>query len=117
MKIKLFFAISLAILLLAGCSETESDEFCENSSEICPVDNSTIQATACCTDQDCYWVYENNNYNSVDALLNVACPAPSAYFDLNKDLSNADIENLRARLQAVTSELMIQARQAAACEY
>lgn len=116
MKIKLFFAISLAILLLAGCTETSSDEFCENSSEICPVDNSTIQATACCTDQSCYWVYENNNYNSVDALLTVACPV-SAFLDINNELSNNDIENLRARLQAVTSELMIQARQAAACEY
>ena len=92
MNTRILFAISTLLLFFISCTETVSDEFCENSSETCPVDNSTIEATACCTNQDCYWVYENNNYNSVDALLNVVCPAPSAYFDLNTELSKADMD-------------------------
>ena len=116
MKLRILFTISAALLFFNSCTETVSDEFCENSSETCPVDNSTIQATACCTNQDCYWVYENHNYNSVDALLSVACPV-SGYLDINNELSNTDMENLRARLQFVTDKLLVQARQAAGCEY
>lgn len=117
MKFRILFAIVATLLIFSGCSTTVSDEFCENSSETCPVDNSTIQATACCTNQDCYWTYAGNNYNSVDALLQVACPAPSGYFDVSNDLTNVDMENLRAQMQAVTDRLLVEARQAAACDY
>lgn len=124
MKAKLLFTISFVLLLIAGCTETGSDEYCSDPGATCP-DDTNIEATACCTDQSCYWVYNGTNYNcdgkdcntALTQIINSACSSPSGYFDLNMDLNNASLENLRAQMQKVTDQLMEQARMAAGCEY
>lgn len=120
MKAKILFAIGIAMFVLAACTDTGSDEFCNDPGATCP-DNSTIEATSCCTSTSCYWVYNGTKYNCngedctavINQIVGSACAAPSGYFDVH----TTDLENLRAQLQTVTSELMIQARQASGCEY
>jgi len=121
MKTKILFTIGIFIFFLSACTETTSDEFCSNPEATCP-DLSAIEATSCCTDQSCYWLYDGTKYNcagvndcqdAIDQILTAACASPSAYFDL----TDTSYENLRAQMQAVTDKLLVEARAAAGCYY
>ncbi len=120
MKTKVLFTIVIAIFFLSSCTETTSDEFCQDPGAQCP-DLSSIDATSCCTDQSCYWLYDGTQYNcsgedcsaAINQIIASACVSASSYFDL----SDANYENLRAQMQAVTNQLLIEARAAAGCNY
>lgn len=120
MKAKLNLLVAMAFLVLGACTETTSDEFCNDPGATCP-DNSQIEATSCCTDTDCYWVYNGSKYNcdgddctaAINTIVNSACINASINFDLNVD----DYEQLKAQMQALTSQLLLEARAASGCGY
>lgn len=120
MKTKILFTIGITFFLLSACTEAESDEFCQDPGAICP-DLSSIDATSCCTDQSCYWIYGGTQYScdgedcedAINQIIASACVSASTHFDL----SDANYENLRAQMQAVTNQLLIEARAAAGCNY
>lgn len=119
MKTKLVTLLTLIMFALVSCSEKESDEFCSNPDASCP-DDSAIEATSCCTDQECYWVYNGSNYNcdgdDCSAVINtiIASACASAYADF--DLEVKDFDLLKAQMQAVTNKLLLEARGASGCE-
>ncbi len=118
MKTKLFALCMVSVFALMSCSEKESDEFCDNPGAQCP-DSSTIEASSCCTDQNCYWVYNGKTYNcdgddcddAIDAIVASACASASAKIDV----SSRDYVLLKAQMQAVTQKLLVEARQASGC--
>ena len=118
MKPKLIVTLLFGVFALVACTETASDEFCSNPNQKCP-DNSTIDATACCTNQDCHWVYNGTNYNcdgddcsdAINAIVTNACVSKSAMIDINE----TDYEVLKAQMQEVTAQLLIEARGASGC--
>lgn len=119
MKTKLALLFTVSIFMLVSCTESESEEFCNNPDAKCP-DTSTIEATSCCTDQECYWVYNGNQYNcngddcsaAIDAIIASACA--SAYADI--DISIKDYDALRLQMQIATDKLLLEARGASGCE-
>lgn len=120
MKTKIFGVIAAAIFVLSSCTTSTSDEFCQNPGATCP-DESSIEATSCCTDQDCYWIYNGSEYDcngedcttAINQIVASACAGAIGYIDLN----TAEYENLRAQMQAVTNRLLVDARAAAGCIY
>jgi hypothetical protein len=119
MRTKLFITLLFGIFMMIACTETESDEFCSNPGQTCP-DNTAIEATACCTNEDCYWVYNNANYDcngddcsdAINAIVASACASSkSALIDINE----TDYEVLKAQMQAFTEQLLIEAREASGC--
>ena len=118
MKTKLIALLILGIFVLGSCTETESDEFCNNPGAQCP-DNSAIEATSCCTDQDCYWVYNGNKYNcsgddcstAITTIVASACASATAEIDI----TIKDYDVLRAQMQTVTDKLLLEAREASGC--
>ncbi len=118
MKTKLTLLFTLLVFVLASCSDSESDEFCENPDAKCE-DNTAIEASSCCTDQDCYWMYNGVKYDcdgedckeAIDAIVTSACVSASAGFDVEIK----DYGFLKAQMQAVTSKLLIEARSASGC--
>lgn len=118
MKTKQFITLLFGIFILIACTETESDEFCSNPGQTCP-DNTAIEATACCTNEDCYWIYNNVNYDcdgddcsdAINDIIASACIAKSALIDINE----TDYEILKAQMQEVTAQLLLEARGASGC--
>ncbi|WP_346862509.1 hypothetical protein [uncultured Draconibacterium sp.] len=120
MKAKLIATFILGIFILASCTETGSEEFCNNPGATCP-DATAIEATSCCTDQDCYWIYNGTQYDcngddcstAINTIVASACASAAA----GVDISINDYDVLRAQMQAVTNKLLIEARSASGCEY
>ena len=118
MKTKLMLFFAFVALGLGSCTEPESDEFCNDPNAQCP-DTSTIEASSCCTDQECYWVYNGTKYNCdgddctdvINTIIGNACASASA----DIDISVKDYDLLRAQMQAVTNKLLVEARQASGC--
>jgi hypothetical protein len=119
MNSKLIALLMFGVLVLGSCTETESDEFCNNPNASCP-DESTIEATSCCTDSDCYWLYNGAQYDcdeddcttAISTIVASACASATSGIDL----SIKDFDVLRAQLQSVTDQLLIEARAASGCE-
>ncbi|HKJ78848.1 MAG TPA: hypothetical protein VKA10_04910 [Prolixibacteraceae bacterium] len=120
MKTKLIALLILGIFGLSSCTETESDEFCNNPDATCP-DDTEIEATSCCTDQDCYWLYNGNQYDcngqdcntAINTIVASACASATAEIDV--EIKDYDL--LRAQMQSVTDKLLIEARAASGCGY
>lgn len=118
MKTKLIAFLALITLGLGSCTETESDEFCNDPNAQCP-DTSNIEASSCCTDQECYWVYNGIHYNcdgddctdAINTIIASACASGSA----DIDISIQDFDLLRSQMQEATQKLLIEARQASGC--
>ncbi len=118
MKTRNFIILLFGVLVLVACSDPASDEFCSNPDQKCP-DNTAIDATACCTNQDCHWIYNGVNYDcngdncteAIDAIVTSACVSKSAIIDINE----TDYEVLKAQMQEVTAQLLIEAREASGC--
>lgn len=118
MKTKFLTLIVLALFGLVSCIELESDEFCNDPNAQCP-DTSQIEATSCCTDQSCYWLYNGKKYEcngqdcsaAINSIVSSACASAIGEIDLNI----RDYDILRAQLQAVTDQLMLEAREASGC--
>jgi hypothetical protein len=119
MKTKFASLLTVVIFMLVSCAEPESDEFCNNPDAACP-DESTIEASSCCTAQQCYWVYNGNQYNcdgdDCSAAINtiIASACASAYADI--DITIKDYDALRLQMQTVTDKLLLEARGASGCE-
>ena len=119
MKAKLITVFIIGIIGFTSCTELLSDEFCNDPNAKCP-DTSAIEASSCCTDQDCYWLYNGNRYNcngddcsaAINKIIASACISGAAGIDI----SIHDYDILRTQLQAVTNELLLQARGASGCE-
>jgi hypothetical protein len=119
MKTKLFALLMLGIFGMVSCTEPESDEFCNKPGATCP-DASAIEATSCCTDQDCYWLYNGAQYDcngqdcstAINTILASACASATAEIDI----TIKDYDVLRAQMQVVTDKLLIEAREASGCE-
>lgn len=123
MKTKLTALIILVIFALFGlvsCTELLSEEFCNDPNAKCP-DTSVIDATSCCTDQECYWLYNGSKYNcngqdcsqAINSIVSSACA--SAYAGI--DITIQDFDILKAQMQAVTDKLLLEAREASGCTY
>jgi hypothetical protein len=118
MKTKLIAFLALGIFALVSCTETGSDEFCNNPGATCP-DLSTIEATSCCTDQDCYWLYNGNKYDcsgqncndAINTIIASACASATTEIDITV----TDYDVLRAQMQTVTDKLLLEAREASGC--
>ncbi len=118
MKLKLIAFALLGALFMASCTESESDEFCENPDAVCP-DDTAIEASSCCTDQQCYWQYNGTTYNCdgdnctsvINQIVADACVASANGEQLNVE----DIEVLKLQMRAVTQKLLVEARGAAGC--
>ncbi len=119
MRTKQLILILFGIFILTACTDPESDEFCSNPDKKCP-DNTAINATACCTNEDCHWEYNGSNYDcdgddcsdAIDAIVTNACVASkSALIDINE----TDYEVLKVQMQEVTAQLLIEAREASGC--
>ena len=111
MKTKLFSLLALVVFALVSCTETESDEFCNDPNAQCP-DTSTIEATSCCTDQECYWIYNDKKYycngddcnDAINTIIASACASASA----DIDITVKDYDLLRTKMQAVTDKIIIE---------
>ena len=122
MKIKLVTLLTMVTFILVSCSETESDEFCSNPDATCPSDGAAITATSCCTDQDCYWLYDNTKYDcdgddcdaAIASIIASACVTAYAGFDI--DIDTKDYALLKAQMQSVTDKLLLEARGASGCD-
>lgn len=119
MKTKLFVLLLMGVFVLGSCTEIESDEFCNTPNASCP-DASAIEATSCCTDQDCYWVYNGTQYDcngqdcstAINAIVASACASATAEIDI----TIKDYDVLRAQMQILTDKLLVEARSASGCE-
>ncbi len=119
MKTKIIVLLLLGIVGLVACTEPVSDEFCSDPNASCP-DTSELEATSCCTDQGCYWLYNGVKYecddtdcsSAINSIVASACASASAGIDT----SIKDYDILRAQMQAVTDQLMLEARGASGCE-
>ncbi len=120
MNARLFLSLFmlLGMLILSSCTETGSDEFCNDPGISCSDPNAVIES--CCTDTECYWLYNGTRYNcngtNCDQVYDViiaACTSAS----LVDDISDANLSEMRAKLQNLTNELLIEARAASGCEY
>ena len=119
MKVKLFSILMMAMVLFVAC-EDESNEVCENPDAVCP-DGTDIQASACCDEDDCYWVYKGNNYdcdgeNCTSAINTIVADACVSGINLKSGSDNKDLEQLKAELAALTQKLLLEARACADCE-
>jgi hypothetical protein len=123
MKTKLtafFILVIFGLFAMTSCTELISDEFCNDPNAKCP-DTSAIDATSCCTDQECYWLYNGRRYEcngqdcltAINSIVSSACA--SAYGEI--DITIKDYEILRAQMQAVTDKLLLEAREASGCAY
>jgi len=120
MKTKRIVLLLLGIIMLVSCTELLSDEFCDNPGATCP-NSSAIEATSCCTDQDCYWLYNGNKYDcdgtncsqAINRIVASACVSAFAAIDINE----TDYVTLRAQMQAATDKLLLEAREASGCAY
>lgn len=120
MKTKLFAFALFGALAFTACSTSESNEYCSNPNAACP-DDTAIQASACCTDQSCYWTYNNSKYQCngtdcgdvLDQIIASACVSSTKSISIN---SKADLAELKAQLTAVTEKLLVEARGASGCE-
>lgn len=118
MKAKIIVVVIAGIFTLAACTEVTSDEFCSNPQAKCP-DNSAIEASSCCTNEGCYWVYNGAKYtcdgencdNTINEIIASACISKNSIIDANE----TDYKVLKAQLQAVTAQLLIEAREASGC--
>ena len=120
MKTKLVTLALFGALAFASCSESESDEYCNNPNAVCP-DDTAIEASACCTDQACYWTYNNTKYpcngtNCNDVLNDITTSACVSSTKSVRITSEADLVELKAQLMAVTAQLLVEARAASGCE-
>ncbi len=121
MKVKLILAITLGIFMLTSCSELESDEFCMDTNEKCPATLAEIDATSCCTNEDCYWTYNGKNYDcngddcttAINAIIASACA--SSYAGINVKIEDYNL--LKAQMQFATQKLLLEAREASGCAY
>lgn len=119
MKARLIAVFITGVFALTSCTEVLSDEFCNDPDAKCP-DTSTIEASSCCTDQDCYWLYKGSKYDcdgddctaAINKIIASACISGKAGIDINIQ----DYDILRAQLQAVTNQLLLEARGASGCE-
>jgi len=118
MKVKLLAIALFGAIAMSSCSSSESDEYCSNPGASCP-DDSAIEASACCTDQSCYWTYNGSKYQCdgtdcadvLDRITTSACVSSSTALN-----GETDLVVLKARLMAVTEQLLVEARAASGCE-
>ncbi len=115
-----FILVMFGLFGFVSCTELESDEFCSDPDAKCP-DTSAIEATSCCTDQECYWLYNGKKYDcnrqdcsaAINSIVSSACA--SAYGNIDVTIRDYDI--LRAQMKAVTDKLLLEAREASGCIY
>ena len=92
--------------------------FVDNPQATCP-DNSAIEATSCCTNQDCYWMYNGTKYNcdgknctaAINEIIASACASSTSSININE----TDYNVLKAQMEAVTTQLLLEARGASGC--
>ena len=119
MKTKLFALMLMASVAFVSCDDDDdSDEFCENPEATCP-DNTAIDATACCTDKDCYWTYKGEEYdcdgdNCTSALNAIVQDACAAGLPAMKS-ADMSLEQLKAEMGAITQKLLAEARACSGC--
>jgi len=118
MKIKLFFTLLLGmgIFVFTSCSEVTSGEVCNDPNISC----GSAVIESCCTNTECYWVYNGTKYTcsgtDCDAVYDIIigkCTSSIANIDINE----TDLQLIKAKLQELNKELLIQARAASGCEY
>lgn len=118
MKTKLFVLMMLCMVTFVACEDDESDEFCNNPEATCP-DDSAIDATACCTDKNCYWTYNDTKYecdgDDCSAVLNTIVSDACAAGITTMKSADMSLEQLKAELQAVTQKLLAEARACSGC--
>jgi len=92
-------------LSMVGCSDDDSEESCnKNDSNIgtCSADD----ITACCDDGgSCYFIYKGKEYATAGDLAS-ECQSSSAY----------ELKAIEMQLDAITTQLINEARTAALCE-
>lgn len=118
MKLKIIAFAVLGVLFLSSCTESESDEFCENPGAVCP-DDSAIEASSCCTDQDCYWQYNGQIYDcdgddcqqAITAIVTSACAGSAEAQNLNAE----DLAVLKLQMRTLTQRLLVEAKGASGC--
>nr|WP_321450637.1 hypothetical protein [uncultured Carboxylicivirga sp.] len=124
MKIKSLLFATIFAGTIVSCSESESDEFCGNPGATCP-DLTEIEAESCCTDQNCYWTYNETQYpcngdDCEDAINNIiadACASATATTLLkSSDGTKLKLEEVKAKMLAFNKQLLQEARSAAICE-
>jgi len=120
MRVRLFlsFFLWLGAVVLTSCTETGSDEFCNDPGISCTDPNAVIES--CCTDTECYWLYNGNKYtcngtncDEVYDIIIAACTSGS----IEDAILDADLTEMRAKLQELTQELLLEARAASGCDY
>jgi hypothetical protein len=119
MKARIIAVFIIGIFALISCTELLSEEFCNDPNAKCP-DTSKINASSCCTDQDCYWTYNGSRYDCdgddcsdvINTIISSACASATAGIDISVE----DYDILRAQLQNVTDKLLLEARGASGCE-
>jgi hypothetical protein len=110
----------LCIFLFASCGESESGEYCSDPEASCP-DETAIEATICCTDADCYMTYNGSKYDCdgddcsaiQTSIIEKACSSGDSTLAMNIN----DINKLKAQMEAVTKQLLIEARSASGCNF
>ncbi len=119
MKSKLFLLVMLFMVVFTACKDEESDEFCNNPEAACP-DDTAIDATACCTDQNCYWTYNDQkmecNGDDCSEVLNAIVADACAAGITSMKSSDMSLEQLKAELQSVTRKLLAEARACSGCK-
>ena len=120
MKTRLLALLLFGALAFTSCTDSESDEYCNNPGASCP-DDTSIEASACCTDQSCYWTYSGTKYDCdgtdcdgvLQQIITSACVSSTKSASIT---AGADLAELKAQMMAVTASLLEQARQASGCE-
>jgi|GEM_PF-2014007 len=121
MKVKIFLSLLMfaGIFILASCTETGSDEFCSDPGISCNDPNAVIES--CCTDTECYWLYNGTKYTcngtNCDLVYDVIIASCTSASLVENDFGEVDLTEMRAKLEGLTQELLLEARAASGCEY
>lgn len=121
MRTKLFALMMLFGVAFVACEE-ETEEVCEAADAEC-TDGTSIDATACCTDEDCYWTYDYTEYacdgddcsSALITIIDAACPDEEGEASTSMKSSTQTKAQLIEELQAVTERLMSEARACSGC--
>jgi hypothetical protein len=109
----------LGMFILNSCTETESDEFCNDPGISCTDPNAVIES--CCTDTECYWLYNGSKYTcngtNCDEVYDIIIAACTSASIIDDDISDSDLTIMRSKLQDLTKELLIEARAASGCDF
>lgn len=105
LKLLPFILLGLVATTNSSCSESDPEESCKVSQTdigTCSADDISV-----CCDEDgaCYYTYKGTDYDDVDDIAGVCQPQASA----------AELKSLTIQMDALTQQLINEARTAAAC--